>query len=89
MSRRAPAFNAVPDTTVTGPVLTVLACGCRIDPDGALWYPCPAIYGTYGAARYLTSAGRRSEMLARCEARIRAHIAQQQPAASGHQAVLL
>lgn len=93
MTRRAPAFEAEPDTTVTSPPLTVLACGCRVDQDGCVWYPCPAIYGTYGCARYLASTGRRSEMLARCEARIEAHIAQVTAAANraalGEQAVLL
>jgi hypothetical protein len=66
-----------------------LACGCVTDADGSVWAPCPAIYGTYGCASYLISTGRRSEMLARCEARIRAHIAEQQPVAGGQQGALL
>lgn len=70
-----PAFTAQIDNTVTSPPLTVLACGCRLDADGAVWYPCPSIYGTYRCASYLASTGQRTAMLARCEARIEEHVA--------------
>lgn len=77
-------------TLVSGPVLQVLACGCRLDVDtGAVWFPCPSIYGTYGCAAYLTSTGRRSEMLARCEARIQAHVAEQRVVVGAEQGALL
>lgn len=75
MTRRAPAFEAEPDTTVISPPLTVLSCGCRIDDDHRVYYPCPAIYGTYRCASYLISGGRRTVLLARCEARIEEHVA--------------
>lgn len=88
-TRTRPVFEAVADTTVAGPAMIRLACGCATDADGSVWAPCPSIYGTYGCAAYLTSTGRRSDMLARCEARIQAHVAAQRVVVSAEQGGLL